>query len=67
MFCFKKAAKILGCHYNTMPSLLNEQGILIKKIGRKKMVSALELAKIMYSNQESPVNNDRGYRLARVK
>ena len=54
MFNFKESAHILGCHPHTVPRLLNDHGVLISRFGRKKMVSAVELAKVMYSGMTSP-------------
>ena len=58
-FNFKRSAKILGCHPNLMPRLLDDHGILVKRCGNQKMVSAVELANIIYAKLESPIVNNK--------
>ena len=59
MFNMKESAKILGCSTNSIRHVLNVKGALVTFLGRKKMVAAVELAKIMYAGQTSPLERYR--------
>ena len=60
-FTFADCARILGCHPTSISNLLNEHGVLVRRLGKKKMVTALDLADVMFSSQESPfIKANRG-------
>ena len=56
-FNFGEVSKIIGCGINTVPVILRNAGITVKKIGPSKRVSAYDLALFMASSRISPVDN----------
>ena len=56
MFNLGDAAKILGQGRNSVPRYLHESGVLVKKVGQEKMVSALQLAEFMCAGRIAPVD-----------
>lgn len=56
-FNFGEISKIFGCGINTVPVILRNAGITVKKIGPSKRVSAYDLALFMSSSRISPVDN----------
>ena len=55
LFNMTESAKIVGCHVNSITRFLNDSGVFVKRHGRQKKVSALDLAEAMYYRQESPM------------
>jgi len=55
-FNFREASKIIGCGRNTFANLLHNQGILVRKVGPSKRVSAYDIATIMCSDRVAPIN-----------
>jgi len=62
-FNFKEVSKILGCGVNTVPLLLNDSGILVKRIGSSKRISAYDVATLILIDRIAPVDNTSRYRL----
>lgn len=56
-FNFGETSKIIGCGINTIPSLLYESGILVKKVGPSKRISALDIAMLMTQERIAPIDN----------
>lgn len=56
-FNFGEISKILGCGINTVPALLHNSGITVKKVGPSKRVSAYEIAALMCSKRIAPIDN----------
>ncbi len=54
---FEQASKIIGCGRNTLAHHLHSAGILVKKVGPSKRVSAYDLASCMYSGRIAPIDN----------
>jgi phage antirepressor YoqD-like protein len=52
-----EAAAALGLGKNHLPRLLNEHGVLVKKIGPRKLVAVVDLAEMMCSGMVSPLDN----------
>lgn len=50
-FNFGEVAKIIGCGINTVPALFSDAGMLVKKVGPSKRVSAYDVAELMYSKR----------------
>ena len=55
-FNFTEIAKIVGCGVHTVPRLLYNAGISVKKVGPSKRVSAVEIAELMAQKRTSPVD-----------
>ncbi|MDR1761669.1 MAG: helix-turn-helix domain-containing protein [Bacteroidales bacterium] len=56
-FNYGEAAKIIGCGRNTVARRFLLAGILVKKVGPSKRVSAHDIAELMCSGRVSPVGN----------
>jgi len=50
-FNFREVSKIIGCGINTVPGLLYNEGVTVKKVGTSKRVSAYEIAQLMCTNR----------------
>jgi len=55
-FNFREASKIIGCGRNTFANLLHNQGILVRKVGPSKLVSAYDIASVMCSDRVAPID-----------
>jgi beta-N-acetylglucosaminidase len=53
---FGDVSRIIGCGINTVAHLLHNQGILVRKVGPSKRVSAYDIAEIMYSKRVPPID-----------
>lgn len=56
-FNFGEVCKIIGCGPNTVPLLLHNSGITVKRVGPSKKISAYEVAELMRLNQIAPIDN----------
>ena len=56
-FNFSDVSKIIGCSINTIPALLHESGIIVKRVGPSKRISAYNIAEIMCSKRIAPIDN----------
>ena len=54
-FNFKDVSKIIGCDPDRIARMFLDAGILIKKSGRDKRVSAYDIAEVMCYGRVSPV------------
>ena len=54
-FNFKDASKIIGCDADRMARMFLEAGILVKKSGRDKRISAFDIAEVMCYGRVSPI------------
>jgi hypothetical protein len=54
-YSFKDVCKIIGCGINKVPCLFNDAGILVKKVGTCKRVSAYDIASVMCDKRTSAV------------
>ena len=54
-YSIQGVAKIIGCGRNRVPLMLNDHGILVRKMGAKKMVTAYDIAELMASGRVSPL------------
>ena len=59
-FNIQQAAKIVGCGRNTMITMLTDAGILVKRVGPSKRVSALDLASVMTQQRVIPYYTTKG-------
>ena len=55
-FNFGQVSQIIGCGVNTLPCLLHNAGILVKKVGPSKRISAYDLAAFMSLDRVAPVD-----------
>ncbi len=46
-FNFREISEIVGCGINTVPRVLHEAGVGVKRIGTSKRISAYDLAEFM--------------------
>lgn len=46
-FNFGQTSKIIGCGINTLPHLLHNSGIIVKRVGPSKRISAYDIAELM--------------------
>jgi hypothetical protein len=44
---YKQVAKIIDCGVNTVPGLLHNNGIIVKRVGPSKRISAYDIAELM--------------------
>lgn len=56
-FNFDQASKIIGCGRNTIAHCLHRAGVLVKKVGPSKRISAYDLAEFMYYDRIAPIDN----------
>ena len=56
MFNLTQAAKVLGQGKNSIARYLQEEGVIVKKVGQEKLVSALQLAEFMCGGRISPLD-----------
>lgn len=54
-FNIREVHKITGYSLGTIPRMFSDQGILVKKDGKSKKVSAFDIAELMVSNRQSAV------------
>ncbi len=54
---FEQASKIIGCGRNTIAHCLHRAGVLVKKVGPSKRISAYDLAEFMYYDRIAPIDN----------
>jgi hypothetical protein len=54
-FNLGEARKIIGCGENTTARLFHDAGIVVKKIGRSKRVSAYDIASMMMNERIAAV------------
>ena len=62
-FSFGEISKMIGCGVNNVPRLLHDSGVLIKKIGTCKKVSAFDIATIMCAGRIAPIDNSTRVKL----
>lgn len=56
-FNFGEVSKIIGCGANTVAYILHQSGVLVKRVGPSKRVSAYGLAEFMHSKRIAPIDN----------
>jgi hypothetical protein len=56
-FTFGDVSEIVGCGKNTVGALFHDAGIIVKRVGRKKLVSALDIAEVMTYERIAPIDN----------
>ena len=56
MFSFGECSKLIGCGPNHLARYFHEAGILVKKQGPAKLISAYNLAEYMCINRVSPID-----------
>lgn len=54
-FTMEEGCFIVNVGVNTLPVMLHDAGILVKKSGKRKLVTAYNLAVLACINRESPV------------
>lgn len=54
---FTEVKEIIGCGINNVPRVLHDAGILVKKVGPSKLVSAYDIATAMHSDRIAPIDN----------
>jgi hypothetical protein len=55
-FNFGQASKIIGCGINTVPSLLHNSGIIVKRVGPSKRISAYDIAEVMCTGRVAAID-----------
>ena len=55
-FNFGEIARIIGCGIHTVPQMLYDAGITVKKVGPSKRVSAIDLAELMADGRINSVD-----------
>ena len=53
-FNYGQASKIIGCGENTVAHLFSNSGVIVKRVGPSKRVSAYDIAYVMYSGRVAP-------------
>ena len=54
-----EVSKIIGCGANTVPALLHESGITVRRVGPSKRISAYDIAELMCKDKIAPIDNIR--------
>ena len=57
MYNLGEVARILGQGRNDITNLLNQEGIMVKKVGQEKLANAFQIAEFMVKNRIAPVDN----------
>ena len=55
-FNFGEAHKIIGCGINTLPHLLHTSGIIVKRVGPSKRISAYDIAELMCTGRVAAID-----------
>ena len=55
-FNFRQASRIIGCGINTMPSLLHNSGVIVKRVGPSKRISAYDIAELMCTGRIAAID-----------
>lgn len=56
-FNFTEISKIVGCGINTVGAILHNAGVVVKRVGPSKRVSAYDIAKFMCDKRIAPIDN----------
>ena len=56
-FNFGQVSKIIGCGPNTLPHLLHNSGVVVKRVGPSKRISAFDIAELMCAGRVAPIED----------
>ena len=54
-----EVSKIVGCGINTTAAMLHESGIIVKRVGPSKRISAYDIAALMSQGRVAAIDNKR--------
>ena len=55
-FNYDEVSQIIGCGRNTVAAILHESGIIVKRVGPSKRISAYDIAELMSKNRVAAID-----------